>query len=289
LCCKKTFIWKSPKNKKYNEQHWFKLWVTESYNIRQLSKLSGHSSFKLKRIKNYWLNQEPKELLDYRSFKYLIFDATYFHKDGCLMNLMDIQTQDIIAHMYVRKESFKDAYPWFEELKRQGLKPRYITTDGERSIIQAIRMVWPSVKFQLGLCHIQQEGLRWLRTYPKTQPGKELRLILSRLSWIKNVKERNLFINAYKQWLVKYKFFVQSLPRSTVEFKDLKRTIVLIHNALPDMFHYLNSNRVYATTNALESFHSRLKSDYQRHRGLTKQHKISYINWYCFYKNTNNF
>ena len=131
--------------------------------------------------------------------------------------------------------------------------------------------------------------LRWLRTYPKTQAGKELRFILSKLSWIKNIKERNCFIKAYKQWLDKYKDFVKSLPRDKIEFKDLKRTIALINNALPDMFFYLNNNLVHATTNALEGFHSRLKTDYQRHRGLTKEHRINYINWYCFLKNNNNF
>lgn len=202
---------------------------------------------------------------------------------------MDALTQDIIAHAYVNRESFSFAYPWFLQLKEQGLKPLYITTDGERSIVRAMKLVWPKAKLQRCLFHIQREGMRWLRTYPKTQAGKELRIILSGLSWIKNIKERNCFIKAYKQWLDKYKDFVKSLPHNKIEFKDLKRTIVLINNALPDMFFYLNNNIVHATTNALEGFHSRLKTDYQRHRGLTKEHRINYIKWYCFLKNNNNF
>ena len=254
-----------------------------------MHKLSGHSPFKLKQIKNYWLHQNPKEQFNYRKYKYIIYDATYFHKDGCLINIMDALTQNIIAHSYVNRESFNFAHPWFLQLKEQGLKPRYITTDGERSIMRAMKLVWPKTKLQRCLFHIQREGMRWLRTYPKTQAGKELRFILSKLSWIKNIKERNCFIKAYKQWLDKYKDFVKSLPRDKIEFKDLKRTIALINNALPDMFFYLNNNLVHATTNALEGFHSRLKTDYQRHRGLTKEHRINYINWYCFLKNNNNF
>jgi len=202
---------------------------------------------------------------------------------------MDALTQNIIAHSYVNRESFNFAHPWFLQLKKQGLKPHYITTDGERSIVRAMELVWPKIKLQRCLFHIQREGMRWLRTYPKTQAGKELRFILSRLSWIKNIKERNFFIKAYKQWLDKYKDFVKSLPREKIEFKDLKRTMALINNALPDMFFYLNNNLVHATTNALEGFHSRLKTDYQRHRGLTKEHRINYINWYCSLKNNNNF
>lgn len=204
------------------------------------------------------------------------------------MNIMDAETQTIIAHIYIRKESFVDTYPWFEDLKRQGLNPLFITTDGAQSIIRAINMIWPLAKIQRCLYHIQHEGMRWLRTYPKTQAGKELRDILSKLCWIKNIKERDCFIATYNQWLVKHKDFVKSLPSSTIAFKDLKKTMGLINKALPNMFYYLVDLQVHATTNALEGFHSRLKTDYQRHRGLTKQHRIHYIHWYCYFKNRAN-
>ena len=39
------------------------------------------------------------------------------------------------------------------------------------------------------------------------------------------------------------------------------------------MFYYLEDKQVHSTTNTLEGFHSRLKADYQRHRGLTKEHQ----------------
>lgn len=198
---------------------------------------------------------------------------------------MSSQNQKIIAHTYAFKEGFKSVYPWLLSLKQRGLNPCYITMDGERSVIRAIKKVWPRIKIQRCLYHIQHEGMRWLRTYPKTQAGKELRYILMKSCSIKSIKERNRFIETYRYWLVKYKNFVLSLPRTNTAFKDLQRTIVLINNALPDMFYYLKNKNVHATTNALEGFHSRLKSDYQRHRGLTEKHKIQYINWYCYFKN----
>ncbi len=146
-------------------------------------------------------------------------------------------------------------------------------------------MVWPQVRLQRCLYHIQHEGMRWLRSYPKTEAGKELRVILSQLSWIKTLTERNSFITKYGKWLMKYEGFIKALPKSTVAHKDLKRTIVLINHALPDMFYYLEDQQVHSTTNALEGFHSRLKADYRPHRGLSKEHKISYLNWYCYFKN----
>ncbi len=198
---------------------------------------------------------------------------------------MNATNQKIIAHLYVEKESFRDAYPWFIALKRQGLNPRFITTDGERSIIRAMKLVWPEANLQRCLYHLQHEGMRWLRTYPKTEAGKELCAILSRISRIKTFMERDAFIQGYTDWVSKYKEFVLSLPRTSVAFKDLRRTMVLLNNALPDMFYYLEDKCVHSTTNALESLHSRLKSDYQRHRGLTKIHRIQYIRWYYFFMN----
>ena len=201
---------------------------------------------------------------------------------------MNGEDQSMIAQTYVNRENFNDVYPWFLSLKQQGLNPRYATMDGERSIIRALKLSWPRLKLQRCLYHIEHEGLRWLRTYPKTEAGKDLRKILRTLGSIKTIKERNYFIKSYRIWLSKYKKFVMSLPRNIIAFKDLRRTIVLINNALPDMFRYLKDPYIHATTNALEGFHSRLKTDYQRHRGLTRKHRIQYIRWYCYFKNNKN-
>jgi transposase-like protein len=215
----------------------------------------------------------------------MIYDATYFHKDGCVLNLMDAENQIIISHNYVKKESFLEAYPWFSSLKSQGLSPAYITTDGEQSTIRALKQVWPDAKLQRCLYHIQHEGKRWLRSCPKTEAGKQLRKLLSKLCNIKTVKERDRFIQDYMIWVTRYINFIQTLPKNVIAFKDLQRTTVLINNALPDMFYYLDDYNIFSTTNALEGFHSRLKTDYQRHRGLTRLHKINYIHWYCYFKN----
>jgi transposase-like protein len=215
----------------------------------------------------------------------MVYDATYFHKDGCLLNLMDANNQNIIAHRYVKKESFKEASPWFMNLRQQGLNPSFITTDGEQSIMRAMRSVWPEAKLQRCLYHLKHEGMRWLRTYPKTEAGRELRTLLSGLCLIKTIEEQDTFIEDYHSWVSRYKEFVLTLQRSTVAYKDLKRTMILINHALPDMFYYLENRHVHATTNALESFHSRLKADYQRHRGLSREHKIQFIDWFCYYEN----
>lgn len=286
--CKKTFVWKEPHVKKYNEQHWFKLWITESYSVRRLCQLSGYSRAKLQRINQYWLNQEPeKQLTDLSQCKTLIYDGTYFHKDGCFICLMDAVNQRIMAHIYADREGFNSAHPWLTGLKDKGLNPDAIAMDGEISVLRAIRMTWPRIKIQRCLYHIQREGMRWLRSQPKTEAGRELRILLSTLCLVKNIKERNAFIKSFRQWLNQYNDLAQSLPGTNIALKDLKRTVVLINNALPDMFRYIKNPLLPATTNVLESFYSRLKADYRRHRGLSQKNKINYLKWYCHYKNSN--
>lgn len=197
---------------------------------------------------------------------------------------MDAKTREIISTIYTKKEGFKNVSPWFKKLKEQGLNPLYVAMDGEQSVIRAIKAVWPQTKIQRCLYHIQREGMRWLRTYPKTDAGKDLRRLLGTLCAIKTVKERDAFITAYKNWTMKYKEFVRSLVTTNIAFKDLRRTTVLINNALPDMFYYLKDPNIPSTTNALEGYYSRLKADYRRHRGLTQKNKIRYLKWYCSMK-----
>lgn len=201
---------------------------------------------------------------------------------------MNASNQKIISHTYERKEGYRNVYSWFSELKEKDLSPRYITMDGEQSVIRAINEIWPQATIQRCLYHIQREGMRWLRTYPKTQAGKDMRRLLKTLCRINTFAERDEFITSYVLWLSQYRDFVLSLPRTEVAFKDLRKTMVLIYNALPDMFHYLDDVNIHKTTNALESFYSRLKADYRKHRGLTEKHKIKYLKWYCYYNNQKN-
>lgn len=253
--------------------------------MRQLREVSGYSQFKIAGIISYWLERTPQEDRDLSRSKYLIYDGSYFHKNGCLISLMDAQSQRTISHIYAEKEGYKSTHGWFLGLREAGLYPVHMTMDGEQSVMRAIHEVWPKTKIQRCLYHIQREGMRWLRTYPKTEAGRELRALLKTLCRIKTVKERDLFIVSYARWLGKYRDFVRALPRSEVAFKDLNRTMALIYNALPDMFHYLDDSHIPKTTNTLESFYSRLKADYRKHRGLSERHKISYLTWYCHFNN----
>ena len=252
--------------------------------------MSGHSKQKLGLIKDHWLSQEPPALSQdlYQNAKYLLFDGTYFHKNGCLAILMDYRTKNSLSYTYMDKESYHNVYPMLRDLKKQGLDPKAITMDGHRFVIQAIFDVWPNVLIQRCLYHIQRQGLQWLRVYPKTEAGRELRFILKSITNIKTEKDKMVFLLTYSDWYYKYRDFIKRLPRNSVANLDLKKAMGLINNALPDMFHYIDDPFIAPTTNLLENFYSQLKHHYRSHRGLTEKHKISYLKWYCYLKNNAN-
>ncbi len=286
--CLKVYIWKDHVSKVFHEQHWFRLWVTEGYSVRQLIKQSGHSKNKLQRIKNYWLTQDPPALSnsDYKQAKYLIFDGTYFHQDGCLAILMDYASKKLISYEYIGRESYHNMHPVLLGLKNKGLNPIAITTDGHRTVIKAILDIWPNIKIQRCLFHIQNQGLMWIRTYPKTEAGKQLRDILKSLTPIKTRKDKNNFLNTYDDWFKTFERTIKTLSKTSIAHTDLKRTMSLINNALPNKFHFIKDRNIAPTTNILENLFSQLKHQYRSHRGLSKKHKIQYLKWYCYFKNT---
>lgn len=252
-----------------------------------MNAISGHSKQKLRLIINHWLEQEPPDLLHKhcQKAKYILFDGTYFHKNGCLAVFMNNKLKKILSYAYIDKESYHAMYPLCVKLKQYGLVPTAVTLDGHRLVIKAILDVWSNIKIQRCLYHIQNQGLMWIRTFPKTNAGKELRVLLLSLTSIKTKRDKETFLATYNEWLIKHKLFMKTLPKTSIANTDLKRTMALINNALPNMFHYLKDQNITPTTNLMENLFSQVKHQYRNHRGLSEQHKISYLKWYCYLKN----
>lgn len=197
---------------------------------------------------------------------------------------MDAISLKPIGIAYVQKESYDGVLPLFTRLHQQRLRLRAITVDGHRFVMAALKTVWPRITLQRCLFHIQRQGLSWIRTKPKTTAGQQIQALLKGITQIRTLSDKHAFEYAYRMWHEQHRDFVRSLPWNDVRSKDLKRTMGLLNNARPDMFHYLKDKKIRPTTNALEGFYSQLKRDFQRHRGLSAKHKISYLRWYCYFK-----
>ncbi len=65
----------------------------------------------------------------------------------------------------------------------------------------------------------------------------------------------------------------------------VRKLIILIKKALPNLFHYFKEDNIPNSTNSLESFFRHLKGNLNVHRGLSLANRKNFLKWYFFYKN----
>ena len=286
LCCQTVYTWQNLPNKYKQQQIWFKYWVKEGFNIRQLAQLSGYSPAKIKRIKQYWLSRcVPPIPCDLSRVKYLLLDGTYFKHERCLLVLMDHASGKVIGYQYTIRENYETVLQLAATLKAKGLNPISVTLDGHPSVIRALREVWPEVKIQRCLYHIEHQGQMWLRTYPKTEAGKALKQLLSGLAHITTQTGKEGFDRCYRYVKEEYGDFIRQLSSKTIGEKDVRRALSLVNNAYSNMWHFLENQNIPATNNKIEGYFSELKQQYRKHKGLSKAHREAYLKWYIYYKN----
>lgn len=172
-----------------------------------------------------------------------------------------------------------------------GITIESITCDGHRSILKAVRKTCKEVMLQRCLVHIQRECKIWLTQNPKSEAGLSLLAIVKRLSQIRTHHEAQHWMREIVDWHTHYQTFVQekSYSKTTGRYwykhKLVRRCFIMIKNALPNMFQYLFNDHVPKSTNGLESFFGHLKSHLLLHRGMTKEHRKSFIKWYIYFRN----
>lgn len=279
--CRRTFLWLNKTNKYLRERIWFRQWIEEGYNIRQLAKHSGHSPGKLRTIIHRCLLEPAPLKLNLTQGHYLLCDGTFIEgRKHSLFAVMDAEEHKIVSGSYGIKERFGELVKFFTELKQQGLRPKSFTTDGNTPTLHALRTVWPGVIIQRCLVHIQRQGLMWCRAKPKRIEGQTLRKLFLEVTKINDRSSAEQFLEVFFSWDQRYGRKLLAGRKSGWVVSDLIRARSMLHKALPDMFHFLTNRSIPRTTNGLEGYFSRLKEKYQEHRGLRPARRTDYFKWY---------
>lgn len=142
--------------------------------------------------------------------------------------------------------------------------------------------------------HIQRECKTWLTAHPKGEAGLSWLHITNKLSQATTHHKAQLWIKDLLNWHQQYQFYiaeksVSKTGRYWYKHKMVRRSFVMIRNALPNMFKYLFNSRVPKSTNGLESFFGHLKSYLLLHRGLAKNICKVLLSGICFSKIRNRF
>ncbi len=292
--CKNCGIFYTGSNPSVSQSNrfiWFKKWVFNRYTFSELSSRSGYSVRTLKRYFYDYL-QRPPRLSVYPSERVnLIIDGTYFSNNLCLIIYRDNTIKFTQLYRLTDGEWFEELAEDLSNLLQLGVKIESITCDGHKSLLKAIRHVCPQVTLQRCLIHIQRMCRIWLSSKPKSDAGKELRRIISQIHLIETPLQRDYWIVSLVRWHENYKVYInqKSINPQTGRYwythKMVRRSFMTIKNALPDMFQYLQNQKIPNSTNGLESFFGHLKGHLNVHRGLSHQHRKQFIKWYLYFRN----
>lgn len=260
---------------------WFDRWIQEGYSVRQLSNQSSHQRTKLFSIIGVWLNTTPPAITDLSHHEHLLFDGTFVDGRISIVAAMDGNDRTIISGAYgVKENSFPEVCAFLHDLKDRGLDPKSVTVDGNPHVIKAFRTVWPRIRIQRCLVHIQRQGLMWCRQKPNRLDAQTLRKLFLLVPTITTKKERDSFLSAVQAWERMYGHSLARAPDQSKVGTDLVRARSMLFKAIPDMFHYLHDMNIPKTTNGLEGYFSRLQARYRAHRGLSITNRSVYFAWY---------
>lgn len=289
--CSVLFTSSSISTKKANQKIWFRNWINSRQTISQISLASGYSERTLKRMFSSYLKDTPKFSVKPSEKVNLLIDGTYFSNNLCLVLYRDNTIKFTQLYRLTDGEWYEEMKEDLENLLKLGIQIESITCDGHKALLKAIRKVCKQVVVQRCIVHVQRMCRIWLTMNPKSIPGIELRMIVNQLHKIKNREQWGYWVVSIINWYEIHKDFLDEKSynpetgRYWYTHKMVRRSFTVIKKALPDMFHYLENDRIPKSTNGLESFFGHLKSHVTLHRGLSKEHRKSFIRWYLYYKN----
>lgn len=248
--------------------------------MRQLAMQSGYSVSTIRRVISYWLQHPPRVQTSLSKPRYLIFDGTFLERRRGIFAVMDAERFSVVYNTHNVSEGPLETQRICTALAQRAAQPQSATVDGNPHLIKTLKLTWPEIIIQRCLVHVQRQGLRWCRRFPKRTDAKRLRELFLRVMAIHSPADRNRFVTNLNAWEQRYGRHIADSPEHGWVFSDLKRARSMLLAALPDMFHFLNDNHIPTSTNALEGYFARLKQRYRQHRGLAAKHRESYFNWY---------
>lgn len=238
----------------------------------------------IRRTLNYWLNKPPSSSINLSGVNYVVCDGSFLNGNKGIYAIMDAQRHQIIKGAYGVKEGSKELLWFYSELKDRGLEPKYATVDGNTAQIKRLEKVWPSIKIQRCIVHVQRQGLSWCRRNPKRTEAKHLRDLFLDLTTVRTKQQSQDFINSVYAWENRFGNRIESSPNRGWVFSDLLRARSMLLKALPNLFHYIDDPNIARSTNLVEGYFSRLKEHYRLHRGLSIHNRKNYFQWYFYLK-----
>jgi hypothetical protein len=263
-------------------------WLTGFDSLRKIAKkkrvhrttLSRKFSSLTNKIRLNKLKHLPNKLI-------LILDGKRISCDDNLILSYEYLSKQPFAWLFDERENFDS---WFALMNR--IKKDYevdaIVSDGQKGLIKAVKMIFGDIPHQRCVAHIKRFCLSKLTQNPKSNAGKELRILVCKISKIKTSAEADEWKKSFLEWDDKYKNFLKEKSinpltnRSWYTHRKLRAVRSHLKNATGTMFLYTENINIPNTTNHVEGgVNSPLSELLRRHRGIKKEEKrllvLSYL------------
>ena len=290
MSCQRSIIRKRTDTKEFFLRKEFIKWLTGNATLKEIAlrrKISKRTIIRY--FKPLW-SHAHKPLMTVSSDRYvLICDGVYIYKRECCV-LIARTKLSVISWKFTQYESTQSWKIFFQKLK----KPYAVVCDGQKGMLLAIRTLWSTTRIQRCLAHLIRSEQTYLTKKPKTKAGKELVLLLKRLSLIWTRRQKRRWIRSYWNVFNRYASLLKERsylkrPNGTTTWwythRHLRSAYYLIKHSLAEMFVYVGHYDIPRTTNHVEGgINSRLKELLHRHRGLRIQKKKVLISQFLITK-----
>ena len=274
----------------------FRLWVCGEFKVSDilLTRLStGISSAKtVERFVHRYLASPPVPAPPRKSQEiYLKIDATYFGRWGCCL-VYKAGTQ-IIFWDFDLRENYLGYLNNLVKLREWGYQIEGVTSDKHGGLLEAVQGLFPGIPHQYCLVHLRRSCETLLTQHPETPAGQELLIIVSHLTEIHDHYTKDIWLKWFTRFGERYTDFTNKRSYANdgtkhwwYTHKNLRKAYRSLLHSLDHMFLYLDHSGLEKDTNGLESEFSHLKEKLRRHRGLKRDRKISFVEWYLHFKAT---
>lgn len=199
--------------------------------------------------------------------------------------------QYVIAWVLVPYESSK----YWNELLCLSPAPSYIVCDGQKGLLKATSICWPTTIVQRCRFHTWLNVKTKLTLHPESVAGQELLGITRELLYVRTRRQSRYWKRQLKGWYRRHHSFVNE--RTIKQYpKPGQRKWNYTHERLRSAYRQLDKHTddllrssyrpnpsLPSTTNHIEGgINSQIRTKLKLHRGMTNEHQKVLVNWYLY-------
>lgn len=295
--CDASTTCKRPDTTARNELTAFVNWLTSKQSQTEHATTSARS---FRRHTAWCWNVRPYLNTTGEVFDQIQVDGIYLRPGWCC--LIAIAHGQVLAWQWCDTEK---AVAWTALLEHLP-EPKVVVTDGGSGLLKALKELWPTVKIQRCLVHIQRNVRTYLTLNPRTPAGKALRALSLKLTGIHTQEHATDWIKLFTDWHTQYQQFLNErtyanqwsgqLPTGIrpgrtwwYTHERLRSAYATINTVLGrgHLFTYLATDLVglgiHANTNMIEgAINSGIRAMIFHHRGMPTEHRRRAVEWFCW-------